>query len=118
MKKKNKLIIKKDESPIHELTLEAGSLEELEIEIDYHEFYINEAPDETYRFIGESFEKGTFFSTKIYEEEFEMNQLKIEYYDIEGKEVVSNVFYRGKRLLTEGATTSGQSTEFKLYRSN
>ena len=47
-----------------------------------------------------------------------MNQLKIEYYDIEGKEVLSNVFYRGKRLLTEGATTSGQSTEFKLYRSN
>ena len=115
---KNKLIIKKDESLIHELKLETGSLEELEIEIDYHEFYINEAPDETYRFIGESFEKGTFFSAKIYEEKFEMNQLKIEYYDIEGKEVVSNVFYRGKRLLNEGATTSGQSTEFKLYRSN
>ena len=47
-----------------------------------------------------------------------MNQLKIEYYDIEGKEVLSNVFYRGKRLLNEGAATSGQSTEFRLYRSN
>ena len=114
---KNKLIIKKGENTIHDIGLETDGLEELGIEVDYQEFYINEAPRETYWFIGESFEKGTFFSASIDEEEFKLNQVRIEYYDIEGKEVLSKVFYKGEELSNEGVLTYGQSTKFGLYRS-
>ena len=114
---KNKLIIKKDENIIQDISLETEGLEELGIEVDYQEFYINEAPSETYWFIGESYEKGTFFSANIDEEEFKMNQLRIEYYDVEGKEVLSKVFYKGGELSNEGGSTYGQSNKFGLYRS-
>jgi len=74
---KNKLIISKNEKVIHELNLDTNTLEKLDIEVDYDEIYIAEAASDTYRFMGKSYEKGTFFSTHIDEKTFDIKQIKI-----------------------------------------
>ena len=114
---KNKLIISKNEKVIHELSLDTSTLENLDIEVDYDEIYIAEAASDTYRFIGKSYEKGTFFSTHIDEKTFDIKQIKIDYLDIEGHEVVSSISYQGNTLVTQEVSTVGQSTEFQMFES-
>ena len=46
-----------------------------------------------------------------------LDRISIEYYDVEGKEVLSKVFYKGGELSNEGGSTYGQSNKFGLYRS-
>ena len=113
----NKLIISKNEKVIHELNLDTSTLEKLDIEVDYDEIYIAEAASDTYRFIGKSYEKGTFFSTHIDEKTFDIKQIKIDYLDIEGHEVVSSISYQGNTLVTQEVSTVGQSTEFQMFDS-
>jgi len=112
---KNKLIISKNEIVIHEISLDTSTLENLDIEVDYDEIYIAEADSDTYWFMGKSYEKGTFFITNIDEEAFDIKNIKINYLDIEGHEVVSSISYQGDTLVTQEKSTIGQSTEFHMF---
>ena len=55
--------------------------------------------------MGKSYEKGTFFSTHIDEKTFDIKQIKIDYLDIEGHEVVSSISYQGNTLVTQEAVS-------------
>ena len=67
--------------------------------------------------MGKSYEKGTFFSTHIDEKTFDIKQIKIDYLDIGGHEVVSSISYQGNTLVTQEVSTVGQATEFQMFES-
>jgi len=114
----SKLIIKRGLKTLSELNLSWNNLEKNKIEFENtKEIYISEMPHKSFIFIGKSFEKGTFFHSKIKLREIDLKKLRIEYFDIEGEEIISEIIYDNKKLLNHDSFTTGQSLEFSLLKS-
>ena len=44
-------------------------------------------------------------------------KLKIEYFDVEGEEIISEIYYDNKKLPNQDSFTNGQSLEFDIFKS-
>ena len=110
----NLLIVKSLETQIAELPLVPESLERAQINLDYRDIYISEREGENYWFLGQSLEKGIFFTSAIDAPEFDPQNLEIEYLDIEGIEIISKLSYAGTELKSDGAATRGTGMNFIL----
>lgn len=110
----NLLIVKNPETQIAELPLFPESLEYAQINLDYRDIYISETEGENFWFLGQSFEKGIFFTSVIDAPEFNLQKLEIEYLDIEGIEIISKVSYAGTELRSDSADTRGTGMNFIL----
>lgn len=116
--KTSKLIIKKNLKTITEFNLSWNNLEKHKIEFENtEEIYISEMPKKNSIFIGKSFEKGSFFVSKITSKKLDLKKLKIEYFDVEGEEIISEIYYDNKKLPNQDSFTNGQSLEFNMFKS-
>ena len=97
-----------------EVPLVQESLENAQINLDYRDIYISEREGENFWFLGQSFEKGIFFTSSIDSPEFNLQKLEIEYLDIEGIEIISKLSYAGAELKNDGANTRGTGMNFTL----
>ena len=75
-------------------------------------------PDGTCVFLGQSFEKGTFFSGTVrITQPFDPKKLSITWTDCDGWRIISGVDYDGEEVEGfDGYSTSGKSTHFQVYR--
>lgn len=66
-------------------------------------------------FIGQSYEKGHFYSAYFYAEEFDLSKLIINSNDINGWDVITSVFYDDNELEDLGElSTDGKGSDFEL----
>jgi hypothetical protein len=116
--KTSKIIFKKDLEIINEFNLSWDDLEKNKINFENtKEIYISEMPQKSFIFLGKSFEKGSFFLSKFKSKKLDLKKLRIEYFDIEGEEIISEIFYDNKKLSNEDSFTNGQSLEFDIFKS-
>ena len=116
--KTSKIIFKKDLEIINEFNLSWDDLEKNKIDFENtKEIYISEMPQKRFIFLGKSFEKGSFFLSKFKSKKLDLKKLRIEYFDIEGEEIISEIFYDNKKLSNEDSFTNGQSLEFDIFKS-
>ena len=75
-------------------------------------------PTGTCVFLGQNFEKGTFFSGTIrITQPFDPKKLSISYNDCDGWKLISGVEYDGEDIEGyDGYSTTGKSMEFQVYR--
>jgi hypothetical protein len=75
-------------------------------------------PDGTCIFLGQSIEKGLFFSGKVrITEPFDPSKLAISWTDCDGWRLISGVEYDGEEVYGYDAySTNGKGSEFKVYR--
>lgn len=75
-------------------------------------------PDGTCVFLGQSFEKGTFFSGTIrITQPFDHKKLAVTWTDCDGWRLISGVDYDGEEVEGwDGYSTTGKSTHFEVYR--
>jgi hypothetical protein len=75
-------------------------------------------PDGTYVFLGQNFEKGTFFSGSIHiTSPFDPKRLSISWVDCDGWRLISSVEYDGEDVEgSDGYSTTGKSMEFQVYQ--
>lgn len=116
LNKNNTMLIKENSKKILELKLNSEILEnKIELE-NSQEIYVSEMRRNTCVFIGKSFEKGSFFQTIFESKKIDLKKIKIDYLDVEGEEIVNEVFYDGVKLINNDANTRGQSSEFDLFK--
>jgi hypothetical protein len=112
-------VLDEKENIVLESTLEADSLEKHGIETEEtEEIYVNELPEGTCVFIGQSVEKGTFDGYKLHlTAPFDPSKLKINYGDYEGWPLVGSVTYADEPLDSLGnISTDGKSSDYQLIR--
>lgn len=75
-------------------------------------------PDGTCVFLGQNFEKGTFFSGTVrITQPFDHKKLSISWTDCDGWRLISGVTYDGEDVEGfDGYSTTGKSMEFQVYR--
>lgn len=78
--------------------------------------YEDEDPG-TYVFMGQSIEKGVFFSGQIrITQPFDPEKLSIHWHDCDGWRIITSVEYDGEEIDGSGAySTTGKSMDFKIY---
>lgn len=80
------------------------------------EYWVDEKPEGTVVFIGNSNEKGTFFEGEIaLTAPFDITKLMVCYDDIDGEEIVSSITYDGEDIDNNGGSTDGKSSDFGFY---
>jgi hypothetical protein len=96
--------------------LEPYMLEESEIEVECDNEYYASEESENIVFLGQSIEKGTFFTSEIeLAAPFDPTKLKLVYDDVEGFMLLSSVFYNGEEVYNDlGGDSTGKSIEFKF----
>lgn len=116
--KNNKILIKENSKKLFELKLNWDILEKkIELE-NTQEIYVSEMKKNTCVFIGKSFEKGSFFQAAFETKKIDLKKIKIDYFDVEGEEVVDEIFYDGVKLVNNDANTAGQSSEFDIFKAD
>lgn len=66
-------------------------------------------------FVGRSHEKGTFFEGQLeLTAPFDLEKLELYYEEIDGQELVTQVYYDGEEICNNGGSTNGKSSEFCL----
>lgn len=92
-------------------------LEDLDVEVkEVAEVYTSELPSGTAVFIGQSFEKGHFYTFTVEDEEFDITKLVVRKVDIEGWELVTGVEYNGVDLEDLGdSSTDGKGSDFQFF---
>jgi hypothetical protein len=116
-KQEGLLTIEQDKKIIKKYELDTDTLAKEGIIVDeIEEIYVSEQPNNTCVFLGQSNEKGVFFTTEIEDKKFDQKKIKIEYKDIEGILIVSSVFYNNKKLKSKELSTTGNSTEYSIYK--
>lgn len=105
---------------VWEHVLEPFMLEESEVEVECCEEYYAEFHDpDNIVYLGQSIEKGTFFSSEFdLTAPFDPEKLKIVYSDVEGLLLMSQLFYNDEEVYNDGADTRGKSMEFKFLNTN
>lgn len=75
-------------------------------------------PTGTCVFLGQNFEKGTFFSGSVrITQPFDVSKLSISWTDCDGWRLISGVSYDGEDIEGfDGYSTTGKSMEFRVYR--
>lgn len=78
----------------------------------------DDEPDGTCIFVGQSVEKGTFFSGTVrITEPFDPAKLQISWNDCDGWHLIDSITYNGEELDGHDAySTTGKSSEFRVYR--
>lgn len=109
-----------DDNVIWEHVLESCMLEDSGIEIDcYDEHYAEFQGSGNIVFFGQSIEKGTFFYADLeLTTPFDPKKLKLNYVDVEGLELLSQVHYEDEEIYNDGGDTVGKSMEFKFLNTN
>lgn len=100
--------------------LEPWMLEEAEIGIECREEYYAEfqRPKEVV-FLGQSIEKGVFFSGLVeLTGPFDPKKLKFIFDDIEGVQLLSSIEYRGEAVYNDNSDTVSKSLEFKFLNTD
>lgn len=94
--------------------LDMGELEEAEVELAFgpqDETYASNQDEGTCVYVGQSFEKGTFFIADLdLTQPFDPKKLKLTYEDIDGWVICSNVAYNGEELENQGGDTTGKGS--------
>jgi hypothetical protein len=82
------------------------------------EYYVQYDSDVSYAFLGQSVEKGTFFTGEFETiSKFDPKKLSFSYIDIEGWQIVNGVSYQSVVVDdTGGYSTTGKSLEFKIFQ--
>ena len=105
---------------IWESSTDIVDLDEQGVDVsDHSEFRPNETePPGTHVFVGQSVEKGTFFSGRVrITQPFDPARLKISWMDCDGWRLISGVEYAGEEVEGyDGYATTGKSTEFRVYQ--
>jgi len=75
-------------------------------------------PNSTCIFMGQSFEKGTFFSGRVHiTQPFDPSRLSISWIDCDGWRLISSVEYDGEDVEGHDAySTTGKGSDFRVYR--
>jgi len=96
--------------------LDIGLLQDSEIELDeIAECYIEEQPDGTAVFLGQTTEKGKFFGGEfVIKDDFDPTKFKIEYSDIDGWNIFSSIQYNGEYIDNNEYDTVGKGIMFDL----
>lgn len=98
----------------HLLSLAVLELSSIEVE-EIAECYIQELPNDTAVFVGQSSEKGQFFGGEFrITSEFDPTKFKIEYSDIEGWLLFSSIQYDGEYIDNNEYGTTGKGIMFDL----
>jgi hypothetical protein len=82
------------------------------------EYYARYDSDAEYVFLGQSVEKGTFFTGEVeIIGKFDPRKLSFSYIDIEGWQIVNGVSYQSEIVDdTGGYSTTGKSLDFKIFQ--
>lgn len=68
-------------------------------------------------FVGSSNEKGTFFEGDIeLRAPFDMEKLELYYDEVDGEEIVNQVYYDGEEIENYGGSTDGKSSDMNMVR--
>jgi hypothetical protein len=104
------------ESPLGYEELERHGIDPDGFAVD--EFYISGDSEAEYAFIGQSVEKGTFFTGEIeIIGDFDPRRLSFSYIDVEGWNLVNGVSYESQIIDdTGGYSTTGKSLDFKIFK--
>jgi len=103
-----------------ESNLDLDNLASKGIDTSDHNHYQpqEDEPTGTYVFLGQSFEKGTFFSGSLrITRPFDPKKLSISWTDCDGWRLIAGVSYDGEDIEgCDGYSTTGKSMEFQVYR--
>ena len=79
------------------------------------DFYVHEQPDGTAVFMGQSTEKGTFFTAEFSTDEpFDPANLSLGYFDVDGWDISAAISYEGEDLDNEGGDTIGKGNNYNF----
>jgi len=105
---------------IWESSTDISALDEQGVDVSDHTHFVPEEtePEGTCIFVGQSIEKGTFFSGRVrITQPFDHKKLKISWMDCDGWRLISGVEYAGEEVEGyDGYSTTGKSTEFRVYQ--
>ena len=109
-------VIDSEGNPCWEHVLEPFMLEESEVEVECRdEIYASFQRQGDVVFLGQSIEKGAFFTAEIeLTSPFDPKKLKIVCVDVEGFVLMSSLEYNGEEVHNDGGDTIGKSSEFKF----
>jgi hypothetical protein len=115
------VVDKKIGKTVFECSLDHDELEKKGVDsegINVDEYYVRYDSDAEYVFLGQSVEKGTFFTGEVEViGNFDPKKLSFSYIDIEGWQLVNGVSYQSEIVDdTGGYDTTGKSLEFKIYQ--
>ena len=98
-------------------TRETNSIDGFDVQIDGEvEAYISGECEQGPIFYGYSSEKGVFFEGEIYlTQPFDENKLKIIVEDIDGDDIITQVFYDEEEIENFGGSTNGKGSSFYFY---
>lgn len=86
--------------------------------INSEEYYIRYDSDAEYAFLGQSVEKGTFYTGDIeIIGKFDPRKLSFSHIDVEGWDLINGVSYQSEIVEdTGGYSTTGKSLEYKIFK--
>jgi len=104
------------ESPLSSDELEKRGIDPEGFAVD--EYHVRYDSDADYAFLGQSVEKGTFFTGEVeIVGKFDPARLSFSYIDIEGWELVNGVSYESEIIDdTGGYDTTGKGLDFKIFK--
>lgn len=109
-----------EERTIWESSTDIVDLDEQGVDVKDHAHFVpNETePEGTCVFVGQSIEKGTFFSGRVrITQPFDPAKLSISWTDCDGWRLISGVSYDGEEVEGHDAySTTGKSTEFRVFQ--
>jgi hypothetical protein len=114
------VVDKKTGETVFECLLDYEELEKHGVDpegIASEEYYILYDSDADYAFLGQSVEKGTFFTGEVEViGKFDPRKLSFSYIDVEGWQIVNGVSYQSEIVEdTGGYSTTGKSLDFKIF---
>lgn len=115
------IIDKNTNETVFECSLGYDALEKAGIDPDgiaSEEYYIRYDSDAEYAFLGQSVEKGTFYTGEVEViGKFDPRKLSFSHIDIEGWDLVNGVSYASEIVDdTGGYSTTGKSLDFKIFQ--
>jgi hypothetical protein len=115
------VVDKKTGQMVFECPLDFDELEKKGIDpngIAVDEYHVRYDSDAEYAFLGQSVEKGTFFTGEVEViGKFDPKKLSFSYIDIEGWSIVNGVSYQSEIVDdTGGYDTTGKSLEYKIFQ--
>jgi hypothetical protein len=114
------VVDKESNETVFESSLDSEELEKHGVDPEgfaVDEYYVQFDSDAKYAFLGQSVEKGTFFTGEVEViGKFDPRKLSFSYIDIEGWQLVNGVSYQSEIVDdTGGYDTTGKSLDFKIF---
>jgi hypothetical protein len=115
------VIDKATNKTVFESSLGYDALEKEGIDLDgiaSDEYYVRYDSDADYAFLGQSVEKGTFFTGEVEViGKFDPRKLSFSHIDVEGWDIINGVSYASEIVDdTGGYSTTGKSLDFKIFQ--